>query len=142
VLQSGGLPSLLSGDENKAVFRPGITLSSSQRPIEIRLSFLAPQLDAKAVSVAVEASASSAAIEQSIALYNHRLAQFDQVDTYLLSTGDRGRRPDVTTSPEDYVDAKTGLSRARLTYRAIGPVLSFPWQVRIDYVAWMASKRD
>jgi hypothetical protein len=84
---------------------------------------------------AIEFNASSASIRQTIELFNFNTQLYELVDTRQATTADVIALVAITSNPGRFVSS-AGIMRTRIRYRAIGPVLQFPWRARLDHVRW------
>lgn len=135
VIQSGGLPQLLQADDQLLVTRPGITFSTSQRPIVVATEGTAPVGTFTAMQVVVESRSTSASVRQWIDLYNFATSQWDQLETRMTSVLDHRSVLSVTT-PGQYIEPVTRKIRTRISYKAEGPVFVYPWRASIDQAIW------
>ncbi|MGI8923112.1 MAG: hypothetical protein ACR2HJ_03570 [Fimbriimonadales bacterium] len=134
---SGNLSSLLSSDDNRLVMRPGAVFSNAEPPIQIRLNGISPQASPPMLSFQMESSASIGNAEMNIALYNFATQTYDVIETHMATMIDSVERVNVTGNASDYIEAGTRNVRARISYKALGPVFIFPWFARIDRARWI-----
>lgn len=133
---SGNLGSLAASDDNRLVVRPGVTLSTSQAPVQVILDATAPTASPNGFSFSLEANASFGNAEQQVSLYNFQNDAYEVLSTRLATTTDDTVHVTVTTNPSRFIQAGTRAIRARVSYKALGPSLSFPWSGRIDRAWW------
>jgi hypothetical protein len=133
---SGNLASLQSSDDDRLVMRPGITLGTSQPPIQIILDATAPTASLNGFSFSLESSASFGNAEQKISLLNFNTGLYEELDARLTKTTDDTVTVTVRTNPSRFIEVGTLAIRARVSFRAVGPSLSFPWSGRVDKVWW------
>jgi WD40 repeat protein len=136
---SGGVSSLAERDSGYWKIKPGPVFSQSQSPIELTLSGEASANSASRLSIKVVAAASAAVIQQKVELFNFQSGGWESVDTRLLTTADQQIDIDVVSLAGRFVNSTTREVRARLSYRQTGPVISYPWNVRIDQAFWIAN---
>jgi plastocyanin len=135
---SGGLNEILNSDDQRMVTRPGVVLSNSADPNVVRVAALVPPGTGENThTLRVESHASSGSILQRIRLYDHVAAVWEEVHLSLVTTTDAVREATVN-DPQRFMTPATGTVRAEVAYKAIGPVLGFPWQARIDQIEWIA----
>jgi len=134
---SGDLASLQDRDDNRLILRPGPVLSTSQPPIQVVLEATAPTASPDGFSFSIESSASFGNALQSISLWNFTTGAYELLDTRLVKLTDDVALVTVrATNPARFIQGGTLAIRALVTYRAMGPSLSFPWSSRIDAVWW------
>jgi hypothetical protein len=133
-VQSGGLASFQESDDQRYVITPGVTLSSSQDPIEIDLTTVSPFAVPASIEIRVEGHASSTAIRQRLYIERDN-GTFEQLNSANMMTTDDTVTVLINTNTADYI-RNDGSIRLRMNYRQTGPVLGFPWQTRIDQVQW------
>jgi len=133
-VQSGGLASFQDSDDQRFVISPGVTLSSSQDPIEFDLTTTSPFAIPASIEVRVEGHASSTAIRQRVFIEKDDLS-FEQLSSASMMTTDNAVVVMINTNTANYI-RNDGTIRIRLSYRQTAPVLAFPWQTRIDHVQW------
>ncbi len=133
---SGNLASLQNSDDNRLVMRPGITLGTSQPPIQIILNATAPTASPDGFSFSLESSASFGNAQQKISLYNFTTGLYEELDARLAKTSDDTVTVTVRTNPSRFIEPGTLAIRALVSFRAVGPSLAFPWSGRIDKVWW------
>ncbi|MGI8922831.1 MAG: hypothetical protein ACR2HJ_02125 [Fimbriimonadales bacterium] len=133
---SGNLASLQSSDNNRLVMRPGAVFSNAEPPVQVILNATAPTSSPSGFSFSLESNASIANAEQKISLYNYVTGQYEVLDTRLATTSDDTVNVSVTTNTSRFIQAGTMAIRARVSYRALGPVFTYPWFGRIDKAWW------
>jgi hypothetical protein len=135
-LVSGTLASLLTSDNNRLVYRPGVVLSNQLAPVQYEVLGTAPQQTASTLRFRIESHASSASISQKIEMYDYVAGAFVTVDTRNLTTTDNLIEAVVSTNASRYIQAGTRQTRTRIEFRATGPTLGFPWESRVDLAMW------
>lgn len=133
---AGGLPELLASDNQYLVMRPGIVFSTAEAPIQVQLDGTSANRTATNVKFTLEAGVNQGNIGQMIDLWNWNTNAYEQVDTRAASTLDSTVVVDITTNPQRFVNSTTGAVRAKVSFKSTGPVFSYPWQARMDYVKW------
>jgi hypothetical protein len=136
-LLSGSFESLLTADDARMVLSPGPVLISQMAPIEIKVVATAPVPNPASLGFITEAQASSAAIVQAVRMLNFETGLYEQVELRTMRTTDSTRIISILENPARFVQPGTNKVEALISYRAIGPVLVFPWQARIDQLNWM-----
>jgi len=130
----GNLESIRHSDDQRLSANPGIVLSNSQAPVILQVSGISPNPVISHLRMSIEASANTANAQAKIELYDFVLDRFETLSTFLSTTFDTVYEF-VPTNPARFV-SPTGEIRVRLSYRLIGPILSFPWTTRLDWVHW------
>jgi hypothetical protein len=132
---AGDLNSLQASDDNRLHVRPGVALTSTTPPAQLAVSAHAPFSAATRLRFFVESSATTT-IQQSISLYNFQLGSYEQLDLRGLSSTDTVAALALLTGASDYLDSASGEVRARVAWKAAGPVLVYPWLARVDHAHW------
>jgi choice-of-anchor B domain-containing protein len=133
---SGNLASLAADDGNRLTLSPGITLSTSQAPIEFFIEAKADSTTPLKLDMKVDSRASSANIRQQVEFYNFQTNAYEVVNTRNLTTSDTT----VTITPAGNLNrfvAADKTVRARFKFSQTGPVLGFPWTTGVDQAAWI-----
>ncbi|MDQ2987240.1 MAG: hypothetical protein M3R13_11090 [Armatimonadota bacterium] len=68
---SGNLASLVNGDDDRLVMRPGFVFSVGEPPVQVRLNATAPSASPNGFSFSVESSASFGSAQQKVWLWNY-----------------------------------------------------------------------
>jgi Tol biopolymer transport system component len=136
-IRSGDLSSVQTSNDVRLELRPGVTLISNQAAIEIHFAGQVGENVAD-LEMFIESSASTANISQRIEFFNYETCLFDDLGskTLTLIDGTHGAQPNGEMRP--YING--GQVWARVQYRAVGPVLIYPYTVRIDQVRFVASQ--
>jgi hypothetical protein len=85
----------------------------------------------------VEAHATSGLVVQRIRLYDPFEQAWEEVRIGFAPTTDQVVEATVN-DPERFMTPATGMTRAEVSYRAVGPVFTYPWEARIDQIQWIA----
>jgi hypothetical protein len=135
-LESGNLASLLTSDDNRLVHKPGVVLVSSQAPVAYEVIGTAPQQSASELRFRIESHASATAISQRVELFDYVANAYVPFPATNLTTSDVLREVVVSTNASRYIQAGTRQVKARIEFRATGPVLVYPWRSRVDLNMW------
>jgi hypothetical protein len=131
IISGGNLASLQESDDVRLNMRPGIVFSTSQAPISLFVETTSPFTTIPAsFELSIESHATSGSIQQSIAIEKDD-GSFEVFDTRNLTTSDGTVTVTVNTNVADYF-RPDGTIRARVNFRAIGPVFAYPWEGRVD----------
>ena len=136
VLVSGNLTSLLISDTNRLIHRPGIVFTTSQAPIAYEVVGTAPQQSASELRFRIESHASSPAVSQRIELFDYVANAYVPFAPTNLTTSDAMRDVVVSTNASRYIQAGTREVKARIEFRATGPVFAYPWESRVNLTMW------
>ncbi len=134
IVISGTPADMFTSNDVYYVLRPGIVLSSSQSPIVLVLSGHGPGGNVSTLNMVVESHADQANIRQTIEVYNFDTPSYEMLDQSALLTSDRSREFPIA-SPSAHIGPGHEV-RTRLSYKAVGPILSYPWRVSIDEATW------
>jgi hypothetical protein len=122
-------------DDIRAIFRPGVVFSTSQPPIALVLESSSSQPAANELIFSIESSASSTTITQFIELYNFTEAAYELLDQRPTSLADAHTVLGVPKNPDRFF-GPDNIVRARISFKAHGPVFAYPWRARIDHASW------
>jgi hypothetical protein len=136
VAVSGTLADVNYSDDSRLVTRQGPILSLAEAPINITFDATSFTATAGALKFTLEANVSTTNLQQKIELFNYTTNAFEVVDTRTSAATDSVATVNITTDASRFINATTKAMRARVSYKAIGPILSMPWQARIDQVMW------
>jgi hypothetical protein len=131
----GGLSELHTSNDQYLQLRPGVTFSSSQRPIVLDLETTTPNSSPAGMQIVIESRASGNNIRQWVELYNFVTNQWVEVDSRVAPTTDVRIAIPVTNQAQ-FIEAGTRRMTARISYKAEGPVFAYPWTIRIDQATW------
>jgi hypothetical protein len=138
VIVSGGLTDILESDNQRLVVRPGVVFSNASYPIVVRATgFIPPGTGDHALTIRVEAHATSGTIVQRIRLYDPFQQKWEEVRIGFSSITDTVVEATVN-DPERFQTPASGMTVAEVSYRAAGPVFAYPWHARIDQIQWIA----
>lgn len=83
-----------------------------------------------------ESNATSINVHQRFEVYNYATSQWTLLSSQNATTADSTLLLSPPTPYSQYIKAGTREVRIRLSAKALGPVLAFPWRYRIDQVGW------
>jgi len=127
---------LVASNDSRMRFRPGVTLSTSQAPVELRVSALSPFAQPSELRFHIESQTSSGGgIRQEVLLYDWKAGQFVEVDGRAVGTADVGVNISRTDA-DRFIQNDDQSVRALVRYRQTGPTLAYPWESRIDRLCW------
>jgi hypothetical protein len=136
---SGGLSQVLSSDNQYLIGRPGPVFANSVPPLQISFGCTAPTTNPQAITMKVEASASSTAIQQKIYLLNVQTSQYEELDARQCTLGDQV----VTVSPSGsmarFVNQSTRKVTGLVSFKQTAALFAFPWNGNVDQVLFTAT---
>ena len=127
---------VIVSDDQRAVFRPGAVFTTQQFPSDIQFEATAPYSAPASISGTFEAKASSGSVGYAAHAWNFVTSQWVPIGSGSLSTSDNTFTLTFPGSAASYVEVGTRNMRIRLTAKAFGPVVTYPWSFEIDRVAW------
>ena len=136
-VQSGGLPQLAFADNQRVVLRPGPTFSTALAPVSVDFSGTAPSASEEHMAIVLEAHGSSATISQKLFLFDFVSNDFELVSHAPVKIADERLRFEIWDEASRFINPSTREVRARVEYKANGPVIAYPWEARIDLVRWL-----
>ena len=140
IVLSGGLSDLFAADNSKLITRPGVVISSTQAPVQLTINGTSPNLTPSEVALIIKSSANQANIQQKVEMFNYVTNALEQVDARVLPLADITIKLCFDTNATRFVNPGTGAVQVKLSCKTVGPILSYPWQYRLDQVNWMTSK--
>lgn len=134
VVSGGTLASVLESDNVRMVLRPGVTLSTAQDPVVLEFTGTAGQTTAQQLRLLVESSATSGNIQIKTEMFDFDAGAYVQVAAVPSTTTD-STQEFIRTDADRWISA-AGELKCRISYRATGPVLAYPWSGRLDMIRW------
>jgi Tol biopolymer transport system component len=135
VVEEGSHGSTIFSDNIYYILRPGVTFTTAQAPIELVGEATGSGLSPTRLEFAIEFHSTALAIRQVIEMYNFDTNSYEIVDTRQSTLSDGVVVIAVTANAGRFVD-NAGRMRTRISYKASGPVFSYPWRTRIDHIRW------
>ena len=136
LLLSGNLQSLAASDDDRLVVRPWIVINSSVPPVQVIVEATAPVSATTELRFKLEASTDIFGIRQWIELFNFTTGMYEEVDVRMATTSDSAIELTFLAGASRFIDPGTRKMRARLKWKEAGPIISYPWQARIDQIVW------
>jgi hypothetical protein len=130
----GNLASIRGSDNIRLNVNPGVVLSNSQSPVILEISGNSPNPVIAHLKMSIEASANTSNAQGQIELFDYLQNQYETLSTFLSTTFDTTYEF-IPPNPARYV-SPSGEIKCRISYRLVGPILSFPWTSRLDWVHW------
>lgn len=132
---SGGLQELLFSDDQRVVMQPFVVLNQNEPPVQLELESTLSRSTA-ALGFRLEGHVSVGNLTQQIMMYNFTTNQWDLIDSRAASVTETVLDVQVS-NPASYIEPGTRRVRVLLAWKSAGPVLIYPWQVRIDQAVWL-----
>ena len=136
-LIDGDLFSTIESDDKYIQYNPGFTLSSNEPPVWVEFTGQIPNATPQWLNIKVESNANTPGIIQTVEVFNWVSDEYDLVATRPTSFIADGITNVAIPLPMEYVQPDTESVKARLGWKADGFILLYPWEVQIDYVAWL-----
>lgn len=136
IILSGNVASLANSDDNRLVVRPGIVFSTSEAPVQLVIEGTAPTTALNRMTFTLESFANVANIQQRLELYNFVTNIYETADVRPAPTSETSANIIVNGVLSRFVETGTLKVRAKISYRAVGPVFSYPWTASIDQAVW------
>ncbi len=133
---SGGLPELIGSDDQRLVFRNGLTLSPQESPITARFDTVSPFVTVNSLKFKVEALVSTPGLQQGIDLFDYTTNNWVTVDARNASVSNDAIVTVPITDPNRFIQAGTRAMRAQIRYRRTGLTLTSTWFAQFDQVRW------
>lgn len=135
-ITAGDLGSVTASDDVRLSLQPGVTISSSQWPVELIFSGTSPVTSPAHFYVRAEGNGTSISVYQKFEVYNYGTSQWVQVASQPVTPFDSTLILSPPAPMSQYVQAGTKQVKIRLSAKAFAPVLAYPWRYRIDQVGW------
>jgi hypothetical protein len=133
---AGGVADLPTSDDARVQFRPGVVLTSGEYPVRAVVQATSPTMNPTSASLTIESQVSAANINQRVEAYDFDANQWVEIDLRAATVNVDGTIGVNLTNPGRFVN-DAGLVRARISYKATAPVLTFPWTSRVDRLVWV-----
>ena len=136
---SGGLSDLIFQDDLRLVLRPGVVISSVEAPIHLETRTNTSMNNPSTIHFRIEASANVANIGYTIEFFNYVSNSYEQVLAGASNQQDESVDANVTSNATRFISPANGEMKARTKWKSTGPVLSYPWNARVDFIGWYLS---
>ena len=135
-LLSGGLPDLFDSDDNSMLVRPWITLTRAEAPVQIILDGTATTDTPAELGFLLESRVSISNLTQKIELFNYVAGAWEEVDFRAATTDDSIVHVLISDNPGRFITPNALQMMAKVSFKAAGPTVSYPWTVSIDRANW------
>jgi photosystem II stability/assembly factor-like uncharacterized protein len=137
--ESGGVQELSTSNDAYFAAKPGPVLSITEWPASVVIEGVSPVASPSDLRLTLEAKVSTVTLGQRVEFWDYVAGNWVVVGTSTATRADSVLVTGAVTSPSRFVQAGTGAVKARLSWKATGPVLSYPWRVSIDRSTWQAT---
>ena len=135
-LIAGSNDDLLESDDVRAIIRPGFVLSSDEAPVWLVFNSQLPQNNPLGLFLDIESHTNTPNLTMTVESFNFNTGSFDVVGSEDAAFNvDAIFTCDLTDGISDYVANDQVL--ARVGWRQTGFTFIFPWDIRVDQVAWV-----
>lgn len=132
---SGSIGSFANSDDDRYQVRPGPVATGTEAPIQMILEATSPSSSATTLKFKVESSASSPNVGQTIYLFDWTANAYVSMSSVSLPVAD-GVIEVTATNPNRFIQPGTNLLRARISGNQVGPVVTYPYTMRVDQAIW------
>ena len=134
---SGGPQSLSMADQNYWLLRPGPVLSATEAPVQVILNGTAAAETASRFTFNIVVGTNSDVLEENLYLFDYQANTWQLVYSGACFTSDHPITIDQTNNMSRFIQPGTRELRAKMTWKAFAPVLSYPWHSWIDQAYWV-----
>ncbi|MEM9413138.1 MAG: matrixin family metalloprotease, partial [Planctomycetota bacterium] len=132
VAASGDVSELLNADNQYLDLNPAIPGSVDDAPLATQFLFFAPDVLPTEFSVAYEGSGNTPNLNQTLTVFSNTSGQFVELDSRSVPLSDANFTIVPAGDAQQYVSFPSGLVLVEAQYEPTGPVLMYPWTIRID----------
>ncbi|MEM4408870.1 MAG: hypothetical protein QXI19_09030 [Candidatus Caldarchaeum sp.] len=137
---SGELADIWYSDDLYLKMRPWIVLSGAEAPVRIVIEGrLQNPSTVTSLAFLLESGVNMSNLGLTIEMFNFRTNSWVVVHEGPASTSDTTQQISAPGPVADFRDS-TGRVRSRVSWRALGIVIGYPWQARIDQAVWRFSR--
>ncbi|MCH8274360.1 MAG: hypothetical protein IH851_06185 [Armatimonadetes bacterium] len=133
---AGDLTSLLRSDNDYLGLRPWFVLTTDEPPVQVVVEGVVSDAPMGRLLFILEASVSGPNLRQTIELFDFDAGGWVVMNVSPATLFDSTVVVSVEENAERFVENGTNRVRAKLVWQAAGPLLFYPWIVRIDQAAW------
>jgi subtilisin family serine protease len=135
---SGDLNSLLWQDTNSLVVNGSLPLNSVDPFVSVEVVGSSLLRNATQLDIHVVQSANTPGLRLTVEAYNYATGTWQQVDSRGSTTSDTTVQVSITSNASQYINSANGEVRLRLRTFQAGLTTTWPYQVRYNYVRWIA----
>lgn len=138
VQSSGETHDVIESDDVRLNMNPGFVINSDEAPVWLIFDGATAQLEPNSMNIAVESQAGTPGLAATVEAFNWTNQTYEIVGTFDESFNtDSVNTFDVSADAANFIKSGKGNLRARVGWRRTGFTINFPWEVRIDQVAWV-----
>jgi len=127
-------------DQNYYKVNKGITVNSSEAPIQIVAEGFSPSASLTSLALDIVTQVNTPGLQQRVELFNFATNQYVLIDQRAAPTTDTRYTIGAPGAPNDYVDVPNGnVVRMKISFKQIGPTAFSNWGCRIDLGNWLAT---
>ncbi len=135
---SGDLSDSFESDDSYLKFNPGFTINSAEAPVWLIFDASLPSDSPASLEIVMESTAGTPGLTHTLEAWNWTSAVYDVVDVSTASFNDDVVvTVSLSSAISDYAQAETGAVRTRVGWRKTGFTINYPWEVRLDQMAWI-----
>ncbi len=135
---SGDLNSLLWRDSNSLVVNGVLPLNSGDPFVSVEVVGSSLLRNATQLDINVVQSANTTGLRMTIEAYNFVTGTWQEVDSRGSTLGETDVVASITSNASQYINSSNGEVRIRLKTFRSGLTTTWPFQVRYNYVRWIA----
>jgi len=136
---SGTLQDFFENDDGHFVSRAGLTLFLGEPPLQLELTGTAPLGILEKIRFVLQASMNTPGVNQKIELWDYTNNKWQQFDSRMATTSDSVVEFNVEANLENFVESGTREMKAKISFKAVGLTLVWPWTARLDQAVWEVS---
>lgn len=133
----GSLADVAESNDSYLRFNPGFTLNVSEAPVWLVFDANFSGGSTYCLDFVVESQANTPGLTKTTEAFNWNVGNFEVIDTSAESFNtDAVSTMDLSENVDDYVSVN-GNVLSRIGWRRTSFTIVFPWEVRVDNVAWL-----
>jgi hypothetical protein len=130
---AGDLEDTFESDDQRIEVNPGLVLNLKEAPVQ--LIFDGNVGGSGAFDLLIESQANTAGLTYTAEMWNWNTNSYEVVGTQNESSGSDSVET-FAVDPSDHING-SGDVRARIGWRATGPLLLYPWTIKLDQLGWV-----
>jgi dipeptidyl aminopeptidase/acylaminoacyl peptidase len=125
-------------DDDRFSMRPGLTLLSSEAPVQLEVMGFCERSAPLDLQFLIESSMSAPSGLMEVQLWDFIGGGWVTVYAGATTAQDSYVETPPPADSSRFITPATGIVRAKVLWRATGPVLVYPWQAKVDFLGWLA----